>query len=89
MSFIYYCFYYNYYKATTVTSTKRVPKGFYATHSADVRITSFRMFNRIMDPLRINYRTNISYSDILYSDVRLITSFRMFYRIIYPLRINY
>ena len=35
--------------------TKSVPKGFYATHSADVRITSFRTFNRIMYPLRVNY----------------------------------
>ena len=69
-------------------STKRVPKGFYATRSADVRIMSFHMFNRIMYPLRINYRINILSSDILYFDVR-ITSFRMFYRIMYPLRINY
>ena len=86
MSFIYYFFCYKLLKG--YDSTKRVPKGFYATHSADVRITSFCMFNRIIYPLPINYRIHILYSDILYFDVR-ITSFRMFYRIMYPLRINY
>ena len=88
MSFIYYCFYYNYYKAMIVLSVYRKVSTQHTDSTDVVRITSFSVFNRIMYPHRINYRINILYSDILYFDVR-ITSFRMFYRIMYPLRINY
>ena len=54
------------------------------TQSADVRITSFRTFNRIM--YRLRKTTEVCISDFYF--VVRITSFRMFNRMMYPLRIN-